>query len=465
MPPADPEEPDYDADDVQVVEAELPDYGGDDGSAVAERTRSRSPRSAVAEPIRGRSLPGGSSSNRMFNPAPPLTPLGPPPHPPPSKPKPNRACILTPKWANAPQEAQDRSGGSTDRSCMLKPKWGGNWWDENRSGGWDADDWGGNWWDANHSGGWDADRSGGSTDRIGGSPVSHESFQIPNLMFGTFYCTGATNVEAFMALLRRTPMYFIVVFCESTNDAVAVALRTGFPPGEDTPRVVHVDDVPIFLISHRYSVVACGIQILRRFVDASYAVVRIQIENQDTAVAVGVVNVDIFADEIRHEIKDAIIASLHDDKVRCITGVFGRCRGDMEDLLRDVPRAAPVVRTSFQSAQVEEVFPSYIIFIGSCHDSSFPNDAYLPFHVAVSKGWVSDIAHFPASEVLPFFGDDNRGSAVADQGHFALDINWGHIKSKRIDPLRWIKGVHQVVVWCGTATQGAGAKMRRIQKS
>ena len=67
-------------------------------------------------------------------------------------------------------------------------------------------------------------------------------------------------------------------------------------------------------------------------------------------------------------------------------------------------------------------------------------------------------------QVLPYAGEGRRESAVADLWHFTKDTNWGHIKSKRIDPLRWMKGVHQIVVWCGTATQGSGAKIRGAKK-
>ena len=206
-------------------------------------------------------------------------------------------------------------------------------------------------------------------------------------------------------------------------------------------------------------------KIPRRFVDASYAVAYIKTENQDTAVAVGIVNVHPSAGRIRHKTKDAIITSLRVDRVRCITGVFGRCKSDMETLFRDVPLAAPVVRTSFQSAEVEEVFPSYIIFLGSCKNSTWPEYwDVVPMDIAVLRGWVPDTAHFPASEVLPYAGDGRRESAVADLWHFTKDTNWGHIKSKRINPFRWIKGVHQIVVWCGTATQGKGAKSRGAKK-
>ena len=84
--------------------------------------------------------------------------------------------------------------------------------------------------------------------------------------------------------------------------------------------------------------------------------------------------------------------------------------------------------------------------------------------IARRRGWVPDIAHFRASEVLPYAGERRGESAVADLWHFTQDINWGHIKSKRIDPQRWMKGVHQIVVWCGTATQGSGAKIRGAKK-
>ena len=254
---------------------------------------------------------------------------------------------------------------------------------------------------------------------------------------------------------------------------MAVALRTGvLLQGKDSPSVEYYGHAPIFVVYHRYRVQRCSLKIPRTLGDVSYmladySVAYIKTENLDTAVAVGIVNVHPSAGRLRHKTKDAIITSLRVDRVRCITGVFGRCRADLETLFRDVPLPVPVVRTSFRSADVEEVFPSYIIFLGSCNDSTFPEWTSMDassMDIARRRGWVPDIQHFPANEVLPYAGERRGESAVADLWHFTQDINWGHIKSKPIDPLRQMKGVHQVVVWCGTATQGREAKIRGAKK-
>ena len=300
-----------------------------------------------------------------------------------------------------------------------------------------------------------------------------EFIQIPNLMFGTFYCTGATDVKEFKSIIRKMPQYFIIVLCESPRDKVAIALRTSdIFKEEDSPSVAYCAGTPVFLVYHKYRVQTASLKIPQSLGDVSYmladySVAFIKTENMDTAVAVGIVNVHPSADRIRHKTKDAIITSLRVDRVRCITGVFGRCRADLETLFRYVPLPVPVVRTSFRSADVEEVFPSYIIFLGSCNDSTFPEwtstDAS-SMDIARASGWAPDIQHFRASEVLPYAGERRGESAVADLWHFTQDINWGHIKSKPLAPLRQMKGVHQVVVWCGTATQGRKAKIRGAKK-
>ena len=36
-------------------------------------------------------------------------------------------------------------------------------------------------------------------------------------------------------------------------------------------------------------------------------------------------------------------------------------------------------------------------------------------------------------------------------------VHLGKVKQKPVDPRRWVKGVHQIVLWVGTARQGKGA--------
>ena len=42
-------------------------------------------------------------------------------------------------------------------------------------------------------------------------------------------------------------------------------------------------------------------------------------------------------------------------------------------------------------------------------------------------------------------------------------VHLGKVKQKPVDPRRWVKGVHQIVLWVGTARQGKGASKGRAQ--
>ena len=44
------------------------------------------------------------------------------------------------------------------------------------------------------------------------------------------------------------------------------------------------------------------------------------------------------------------------------------------------------------------------------------------------------------------------------------DMDWGHVKMKKLDPQRMLAGIHQVVFWCGHAQQGYGAKAKGADK-
>ena len=39
-------------------------------------------------------------------------------------------------------------------------------------------------------------------------------------------------------------------------------------------------------------------------------------------------------------------------------------------------------------------------------------------------------------------------------------MNWGQVKCKPVDAAKWMKGVTQVVFWCGVSQQGFHAKQK-----
>ena len=114
----------------------------------------------------------------------------------------------------------------------------------------------------------------------------------------------------------------------------------------------------------------------------------------------------------------------------------------------------PNVAGSWASCSFKYVFPSYTLLLGDSTNTS-TTSKLLESEVAVRNKWVSTV--YPYEEVMPQWRK-MPPAQVDDSG--AYDIDWGHVKEKKMEPARWIPHMHQVTWWCGTAAQGDGARSR-----
>ena len=85
----------------------------------------------------------------------------------------------------------------------------------------------------------------------------------------------------------------------------------------------------------------------------------------------------------------------------------------------------------------------------------------MPAEVAAGNLWLPAVAEFATNESLPSWFPWSRQQLT---WYHVDDMDWGHVKMKKLDPQRMLAGIHQVIFWCGHAQQGYGAKAKRADK-
>ena len=183
------------------------------------------------------------------------------------------------------------------------------------------------------------------------------------------------------------------------------------------------------------------------------------LHGRSTKVGVGVLHVLPQLRKMPECMMERMSASVLSHHVRCFTGVFGLCVEQISSLASKFPMATTrplcqMWRGAGRHAHSTYVFPSYTLLLGSSTNASTTSKLF-ESAVAVKNKWVSTV--YPYEEVMPQWR--KMPPAQVDESG-AYDIDWGHVKEKKMDPARWIPHMHQVFWWCGTATQGDGARSR-----
>ena len=105
-------------------------------------------------------------------------------------------------------------------------------------------------------------------------------------------------------------------------------------------------------------------------------------------------------------------------------------------------------------------FHSYTLLFGVASKVALPaKEHMMPVEVAVDNLWIPAVAEY--DQALPSWW---RWSRQQMAWYHVDDMQWGHVKMKKVDPKRMLGGLHQVVFWCGTAQQGYGATAKAKEK-
>ena len=198
---------------------------------------------------------------------------------------------------------------------------------------------------------------------------------------------------------------------------------------------------------------------------ATFAVARVRVKPGWTAVAVGITDARPDSERLPAWLMQAMHEAVVRRGVRVLTGVFGRSRSQMSELAQNLPLAtAQPVMQEWQSPAVAgatSVFPSYTLLIGTCSNiTTPPYEALPPASLPLQERWCSAVAEY--EDVVPAWYQWTRQQIAWCK---VDDMDWGHVKVKRVDSARWIPGCHQVAWWCGTAQTGRGAAGRKLAKS
>ena len=299
------------------------------------------------------------------------------------------------------------------------------------------------------------------------------------MIFSTLYLSEDVDTERFIRFLTETTVHVTVVICPTRKSAVADAMfqltRSGIAADHKEGKdVVYVYE-KTFLVLHKRVVSSFMVQSAKAWpakndTGMSFAVAQVQLQACSTAVAVGIVDVPPDADELPAWLLEAMHDAVMRRGVRVLTGVFGCAQQQMSELAQNLPIAteraivqewltdgSPQLRSTSSGTSV---FPSYTLLIGTCSKFTTPNkEVFLPARQAMDQGWCSAVAELDdtvpqwwpwTQQQIAWYGKD--------------DMDWGHIKMKKVDPERWFRGCHQVVWWCGTAKQGKGAAKRQWAK-
>ena len=321
---------------------------------------------------------------------------------------------------------------------------------------------------------WDAESTTWALDSVQSRPPFSTLSRIFNLVFVTSYVADSVDIVCFRKWLLGSSHHCIVILCESRESEVAEWLMACRQGGSDEQEVAFLQQRKVTVVTTRDFVVTKSHKVelieLKQFFEydsVMFAVADILIHDKcatamhgrSTKVGVGVLHVLPQLRQMPDGMTDIMSDSVLSGGVRCFTGVFGRCVEQISSLASKFPMATSrplcqMWRGAGRHADSKYVFPSYTLLLGSSTNAS-TTSKLLESEVAVKNKWVSTV--YPYEEVMPQWR--KMPPAQVDESG-AYDIDWGHVKEKKMDPARWIPHMHQVFWWCGTATQGDGARSR-----
>ena len=320
--------------------------------------------------------------------------------------------------------------------------------------------------------------------------MHQQTYRISNLLFGTSHVSNLADVDNFMDWLTASPIHCHIVLCEKSSSKVAVCLME-CSSASDHPVLKSKDVVFVtaclFIVLLRRRATLAGVRQVLTFDDICFAVVHVNIHERSaavvqghstavavgghsTAVAVGVVHVMPAVSTLPEWLMNSMYESVHLHGVRCFTGTFGLVAQQMTRWVAQFPMATryPVCQmwqgsgsaidhTRSPGSPPVDVFPSYTLLLGTAGNVTIPaHSDLLPSAVAVQKRWAC--ASFPWEMVMPEWC---QWAPHEVERSLAGDMDWGHIKMKKVDAGRWIADVHQVLFWCGTAQIGHGVRARK----
>ena len=308
--------------------------------------------------------------------------------------------------------------------------------------------------------------------------------RIWNLMFATSYVADLADIACFTNWLVKTPHHCHVILCQSTHSAVAEWLMqcTREASGREQQELLRQKQVVfvtprVFIVLGKQRVELKDLKQVFNCDSMIFAVAEITIHERSatcmhgrsTALAVGVVHVLPQLRKMPEWLMTKMYDSVYSYRVRCFTGTFGLDAKQMASFAQKFPMATmrPVCqmwRGAGPDGQSTDVFPSYTLLLGDSSNTTITGEL-LESAVAVRNNWVSTM--YPYDEIMPYW---RRMSRAQLEQSAAYDTDWGHVKVKPVATDRWIPHVHQVVFWCGTAQQGATARIEmkvarnRLQK-
>ena len=313
-------------------------------------------------------------------------------------------------------------------------------------------------------------RSGGSAERSWWS-AHQPRVSIGNMIFSTWYVQDDANPTHVLNKIANSPLHVIVVILEVAESAVADALMRCTHAGEGTEAVtdnhcVYFINRCVFVVTLKRQVTEFMVQRTSYFDTATFAIVHLRVKPLDTAVAVGIVESGHY---LVNRLPPWLMSALHDavyqHGVRLLTGTWGRTQEQLSELAQNLPLATshPLAQAwKGDTPAVADVrtFPVYTLLLGKCSGFSMPRvEELLPYQTMMDNNWAPAVAGW--NDCLPQWWPWTPRQIMWDA---AGNMDWGHIKMKRVDPKRWIAGVYQVVFWCGVAQQGWGAKQTQKKK-
>ena len=329
------------------------------------------------------------------------------------------------------------------------------------------------------SNGFSAESTTWALDSVRSRPPWQSSLRrVNNLMFLTSYVAESADLACFTKWLGEMGHHCNVILCQSKKSAVAGWLMQCSNRGcteeqekflargaECERRVVFVT-AGVYLVLKTHRVECARIKEIFHFDDTIFAVAEMKLHDRcaksmhehSTTVGLGVsYNVLPQSRMMPESIMEKMCESVVKHDVRCFTGTFGLDGKQMASFASKFPMATgrPLCQTWLgRDGHTEYVFPCYTLLLGNSTNAS-TTSKLLESEVAVKNKWVSTV--YPYEEVMPQWR--KMPPAQVDESG-AYDIDWGHVKEKKMDPARWIPHMHQVFWWCGTATQGDGARSR-----
>ena len=190
-----------------------------------------------------------------------------------------------------------------------------------------------------------------------------------------------------------------------------------------------------------------------------FASAKLLLVHGDATVGIGVLSVPSGRTALPRSVLDVMKREIQDGGCHLLTGRFGDTAQQMAQLCTECGAVGqtPICQLWHAERLGLITYPMYFFIFRRCRKVSVPKSREAP-KLTELMGWFDD-ARILMKSMLKIDEIPKWENTPAE-----TELNLGHCKQKAVGWNWWKRGVHQLVMWIGTARTGQGSKKRQMKE-